>query len=184
MPTPYRLLISCSSRHRALHNKVSQGLLLPSTVHTANNPLLHPQNLASIWVSEYLFYIEFWNNRTEPMEYIQSLSLVLIAGTSPQKSISARREQVPFSKASWQGGVLTSYLAHSINQNSYPEWPHRQCVGLSFEVAGSRLTQCSKSCDLHPALQCAIRGAQGVLPCVGWGVRPVNWIYRLWCHCP
>ena len=23
------------------------------------------------------------------------------------------------------------------------------------------------------------RGAQGVLPCVGWGVRPVNWIYRL-----
>ena len=47
------------------------------------------------------------------------------------------------------------------------------------EVAGSRLTQCSKSCDLQPALQCAIRGAQGVLPCVGWGVRPVNWIYRL-----
>ena len=30
-----------------------------------------------------------------------------------------------------------------------------------------------------PALQCAICGAQGVLPCVGWGVRPVNWIYRL-----
>ena len=24
-----------------------------------------------------------------------------------------------------------------------------------------------------------IRGAQGVLPCVGWGVQPVNWIYRL-----
>ena len=47
------------------------------------------------------------------------------------------------------------------------------------EVAGSRMTQCSKSCDLQPALQCAIRGAQWVLPCVGWGVRPVNWIYRL-----
>ena len=47
------------------------------------------------------------------------------------------------------------------------------------EVARSRLTQCSKSCDLQPALQCAIRGAQGVLLCVGWGVRPVNWIYRL-----
>ena len=47
------------------------------------------------------------------------------------------------------------------------------------EVARSRLTQCSKSCDLQPALQCAIRGAQGVLPCVGLGVRPVNWIYRL-----
>ena len=29
-----------------------------------------------------------------------------------------------------------------------------------------------------------IRGAQGVLPCVGWWVQPVNWIYRLWRHCP
>ena len=29
------------------------------------------------------------------------------------------------------------------------------------EVAHSRLTQCSKSCDLQPALQCAIRGALG-----------------------
>ena len=47
------------------------------------------------------------------------------------------------------------------------------------EVARSRLTQCIKSCDLQPALQCAIPGAQGVLPCVGWGVRPVNWIYHL-----
>ena len=50
---------------------------------------------------------------------------------------------------------------------------------LVWQVAGSRLTQRSKSCDLQPALQCAIRGAQGVLPCVGWGGRPVNWIYRL-----
>ena len=47
------------------------------------------------------------------------------------------------------------------------------------EVARSRQTQCSKSCDMQPAFQCAIRGARGVLPCVGWGVRPVNWIYRL-----
>ena len=29
------------------------------------------------------------------------------------------------------------------------------------EVASSRLTQCSKSCDLQPVLQCAIRGPQG-----------------------
>ena len=47
------------------------------------------------------------------------------------------------------------------------------------KVARSHLSQCSKSCDLQPALNCAIRRAQGVLPCVGWGVRPVNWIYRL-----
>ena len=39
------------------------------------------------------------------------------------------------------------------------------------KVAHSRLTECSKSCDLQPALHCAIRGAQGGLPCVGWGVR-------------
>ena len=37
------------------------------------------------------------------------------------------------------------------------------------KVAHSHLSQCSKSCDLQPALNCAIRGAQGVLPCVGWG---------------
>ena len=61
----------------------------------------------------------------------------------------------------------------------YPEWPHRQCVGLAFRRSHVRICQCSKSCDLQPALNCAIRGAQGVLPCVGWGVRPVNWTYRL-----
>ena len=37
------------------------------------------------------------------------------------------------------------------------------------KVARSHLSQCSKSCDFQPALNCAIRGAQGVLPCVGWG---------------
>ena len=29
------------------------------------------------------------------------------------------------------------------------------------KVARSHLSQCSKSCDLQPALNCAIRGAQG-----------------------
>ena len=51
------------------------------------------------------------------------------------------------------------------------------------KVARSRLTECSKSSDLQPALHCAIRGAQGVLSYVGWWVRPVNWIYRFWRHC-
>ena len=38
------------------------------------------------------------------------------------------------------------------------------------KVACSHLSQCSKSCDLQPKSQdCAIRRAQGVLPCVGWG---------------
>ena len=55
----------------------------------------------------------------------------------------------------------------------------RSALVWHSEVARSRLTQCSKSCDLQPALQCAIHGAQGVLPCVGWVVPPVNWIYRL-----
>ena len=49
----------------------------------------------------------------------------------------------------------------------------------SPNVARSRLTECSKYCNLQPALHCAIRGAQAVLLCVGGGVRPVNWIYRL-----
>ena len=47
------------------------------------------------------------------------------------------------------------------------------------KVACSHLSQCSKSCDLQPALNFVIRGAQGVLPCVGWGMQTVNWIYRL-----
>ena len=54
------------------------------------------------------------------------------------------------------------------NQNTLSGRIGRALVWHS-EVAGSRLTQCSKSCDLQPALQCAIRGAQGALPCVGWG---------------
>ena len=37
------------------------------------------------------------------------------------------------------------------------------------KVARSNLSQCSKSCDLQPALNCAIHGAEGALPCVGWG---------------
>ena len=36
------------------------------------------------------------------------------------------------------------------------------------KVARLYLSQCSKSRDLQPALNCTIR-AQGVLPCVGWG---------------
>ena len=81
-------------------------------------------------------------------------------------------------------------------RNMQLQWAHKKMIlhtlsgrtGSALvwhsEVARSRLTQCSESCDLQPALQCAIRGAQGVLPCVGWGVRPVKWIYRLWRHCP
>ena len=37
------------------------------------------------------------------------------------------------------------------------------------KVARSRLHECTKSCDLQPALHSAIRLAQGVLPCVEWG---------------
>ena len=47
----------------------------------------------------------------------------------------------------------------------YPEWPHRQCVGLAYPwtrvrapVAAASLTIC------RPCSHRAIRGAQGVLP--------------------
>ena len=49
----------------------------------------------------------------------------------------------------------------------YPEWQHRQCFGLAFRRSHVRGSECSKSCGLQPALHCAIRGAQGILPCVG-----------------
>ena len=41
---------------------------------------------------------------------------------------------------------------------------------LAWHSERSRPTECSKSCDLQPAMHCAICGAQGVLPCVGWEV--------------
>ena len=57
----------------------------------------------------------------------------------------------------------------------YPEWPYRQCGGLVYPlrrvhapVAAASLAICS------PHLHRAIRGAQGVLPCLGLGVTPVN----------
>ena len=58
----------------------------------------------------------------------------------------------------------------------YAEWPHRQgsclaCCGCTFE---SR----SGCTDLYYA-----RGAQGVLS-MRVGGATVNWIYRLWRHCP
>ena len=63
----------------------------------------------------------------------------------------------------------------------YPEWPHRQCVGLVFRRSQVRTSLRAVSlvicCPARIAV--CIRGAQGVLPCVGWGVQPVNWIYRL-----
>ena len=70
-------------------------------------------------------------------------------------------------------------------------------VFLSFDIANvtsasctgcQHLADCTWSSDwlrltvrilLHQHLQC-----NEVLPCVGWGVQPVNWIYRLWRHCP
>ena len=62
----------------------------------------------------------------------------------------------------------------------YPEWPHRQYVGLAHpwtrvraQVAAASLTVCS------PYLHRAILGAQGVL-LMKVGVRPVNWIYHLY----
>ena len=63
-------------------------------------------------------------------------------------------------------GSIINYLS-IIN---YPEWQHRPLRPGIPKVARSLLTEYSKSCDLQPALHCAIRGAQGVLPCVEWWV--------------
>ena len=72
---------------------------------------------------------------------------------------------------------IISYLA------AYPEWPHRQCVGLAFRRSHDRgwLSAAIKSCDLQPSPQCRVQYAElrGTALCRG-GVQPVNWIYRLW----
>ena len=59
-----------------------------------------------------------------------------------------------------------------LRSQAKPEWPHRQdgcltCCGCTFE---------SRWYTMHEALR-------GNCPW-GWGVRPVNWIYRFWRHCP
>ena len=62
--------------------------------------------------------------------------------------------------------------------SSYPEWLYRQggCLACWSCRVDSRL---NRGCtDLYYA-----RGAQGVL-LIRVGVRPVNWIYRIWRHCP
>ena len=52
-----------------------------------------------------------------------------------------------------------------------PEWPHRQCVNLAYPIRRVRAPAAAASFAIcSPHLHRAIRGAQEVLPCVGWGV--------------
>ena len=70
----------------------------------------------------------------------------------------------------WSAVKLNSKLT-THRWDSAPEWLLRQCVGLAYPrshvrvpVAAASLVICS------PHLHRAVRGAQGVLPCVGLGV--------------
>ena len=52
----------------------------------------------------------------------------------------------------------------------YPEWPHRQCIGLAFRRSRVRASLAAANVVIwSPHLHSAIRGAQGVLPCIGGG---------------
>ena len=64
---------------------------------------------------------------------------------------------------------------------SIMEWPHRQGGCL----ACWRLQRCTfdPGCDWAAPIYTMHEALRGYCPC-GWGVRPVNWIYRLWRHCP
>ena len=91
-----------------------------------------------------------------------------------------------------------SSIARKETQHTMCRW-YRQFISLGYRLSGrtgSALVwhfegRTFATHSVHqvlwfaaqPALQCAIRGAEGVLPCVGCGVRLVNWIYRLWRHC-
>ena len=53
---------------------------------------------------------------------------------------------------------------------SYPEWPHRKCVGLAFQWSRVRVPEAAASPVIcGPRLHRAIRGVQGVLLCVWLG---------------
>ena len=57
------------------------------------------------------------------------------------------------------------------DQKSYPEWPHRQCVGVAFRWSRVRVPVAAASLVIcGPHLHRALRGAQWVLPWVVWGV--------------
>ena len=71
--------------------------------------------------------------------------------------------------------ILTQELLSPRFYITYPEWPHRQCVGLAYPwkrvlapVAAASFAICS------PHLHREIRGAHGVLA-LRVGVRQVNW---------
>ena len=71
----------------------------------------------------------------------------------------------------WNNPVLNSILT-GLSINSFIPWVAAQAVRLSGipNVARSRLSQCSKSCDLQPSPHCSVQYVElGVLPCVGWG---------------
>ena len=54
-----------------------------------------------------LYIIRIWCHcRTQPIFFFFFFRVVLIAGSSPQKSLSARREQVPFSMAIGNGELM------------------------------------------------------------------------------
>ena len=66
----------------------------------------------------------------------------------------------------------------------YPEWPHRQCVAWHSEGRTFAAHRWQQVFWFAARISLCNTWSSGVLPCVGWGVRPVNWIYRLWRHCP
>ena len=60
---------------------------------------------------------------------------------------------------------------------SYPEWPHRKCVGLAFQWSRVRVSEAAASLAIcGQRLHRAIRGVQGVLPCV-WLGATANQLY-------
>ena len=61
-------------------------------------------------------------------------------------------------------------------ETTAPEWTHRQggCLAC-WRLQGRFSAESSLIYIMHESLR-------GYCPCV-WGVRPINWIYRLWRHC-
>ena len=65
--------------------------------------------------------------------------------------------------------------------DSYPELPHRQCVGLVFRRSHVRISLSAVSIVICSPARIAVcnRWSSGGTALVGCGVQPVNWIYRL-----
>ena len=157
------------------------------------DPVLH-HRLYSLWldVSGKLSYWHTSSEQPEPSKWIPTeridlsyLSVLqqqpVLGRVPPRKWVGQRQlrsQKLQLHNRLWWKNSTTPDDAHhtmSGRTGSALAWPSEGCTFAAHWVQGVFWFAA------HVAL--AIRGAQGILPCVEWGMWPVNWIYLFSRHC-